>query len=154
MKKILIIYLFFFILQSCGYTPIYKANKNYNFFITEIKFNDGDQDIINFIKTNLNNYYVSNDGKKFKINANVNYKKNIISKNSSGEIEEYELQITTKFYVKSEKVDELLTFSENLKMINFNDEFEERQYERIAKQNMSRSLTSKLLMRLSRYNDN
>jgi len=154
MKKTLIIYLFLFFLQSCGYSPIFKTNKKYDFFIEEIQFNEGDRDTVNFIKTNLNNYYSSNDGKKFKINADVIYQKNILSKNSTGEIEEYELQIIVKFYVKSEKVDDLLTFNESLKMTNFSDEFEERQYERTAKQSMSRSLTSKLLTRLSRYYDN
>ena len=154
MKKTLIIYLFLFFLQSCGYSPIFKTNKKYDFFIEEIQFNEGDRDTVNFIKTNLNNYYSSNDGKKFKINADVIYQKNILSKNSTGEIEEYELQIIVNFYVKSEKVDDLLTFNESLKMTNFSDEFEERQYERTAKQSMSRSLTSKLLTRLSRYYDN
>ena len=39
-------------------------------------------------------------------------------------------------------------------MNNFNDEFEEKRYEKTLKENMAQSITSKLLIRLSRINDN
>ena len=39
-------------------------------------------------------------------------------------------------------------------MPNFNDEFQEIQYEKNMKQNMARSIVSKLLIQLSRLNDN
>jgi len=39
-------------------------------------------------------------------------------------------------------------------MNNFSDEFEELEYERVVKQTMSRSIASKLIIRLSRLNDN
>ena len=111
MKKFLLIYLLALALHACGYVPMYANNQKVDFYIENIEFDNGDKDLANFIKTNLNNYLVVKDSKKFKI-------------------------------------------KETFKMNNFSDEFEELEYERVVKQTMSRSIASKLIIRLSRLNDN
>lgn len=154
MKKFLLIYLLALALHACGYTPMYANNQKVDFYIENIEFDNGDKDLANFIKTNLNNYLVVKDSKKFKIKTSIEYVKNSLSKNSAGETEEYELSCYVIFDVESEGKNLEIKIKETFKMNNFSDEFEELEYERVVKQTMSRSIASKLIIRLSRLNDN
>jgi len=134
--------------------PMYANNQKVDFYIENIEFDNGDKDLANFIKTNLNNYLVVKDSKKFKIKTSIEYVKNSLSKNSAGETEEYELSSYVIFDVESEGKNLEIKIKETFKMNNFSDEFEELEYERVVKQTMSRSIASKLIIRLSRLNDN
>ena len=154
MKKILIIYLFLLLLQSCGYVPMYANNQKVDFYIEEIKFDDGDRDLSTYLKNNLNAYFVIKGIKKYKIDTSIDYTKNSVSKNSKGDTVEYELIAIVRFEITSEDFSKELVIKENLKMNNFSDEFEERQYEKTIKQNMARSISSKLLTQISRFNVN
>ena len=154
MKKILIIYLFSLLLQSCGYVPMYANNQSVDFYIEEIRFDDGDRDLSTYLKNNLNAYFVIKGNKKYKIDTSIDYTKNSVSKNSAGDTVEYELIAIVRFEIISEDFSKELVIKENLKMNNFSDEFEERQYEKTIKQNMARSISSKLLTQISRFNVN
>jgi hypothetical protein len=154
MKKILIIYLFSLLLQSCGYVPMYANNQKVNFYIEEIRFDDGDRDLSTYLKNNLNAYFEIKGNKKYKIDTSIDYTKNSVSKNLSGDTVEYDLIATIRFMITSEGFNKELVIKEKLKMSNFSDEFEERQYEKTIKQNMARSISSKLLTQLSRFNVN
>ena len=154
MKKILIIYLFSLLLQSCGYVPMYANNQKVDFYIEEIKFDDGDRDLSTYLKNNLNAYFVIKGNRKYKIDTTIDYTKNSVSKNSKGDTVEYELIAIVRFEITSENFSKELVIKENLKMNNFSDEFEERQYEKTIKQNMARAISSKLLTQISRFNVN
>jgi len=154
MKKFLFISLIILFLQSCGYSPMYGKNQNVNFHIEKITFNDGDKDLINFIKSNLNRYSISNNENKFNIDAKMNYEKNTVSKNAAGETEEFELYLEIDFLINSGELQKNLKIIENFKMNNFSDEFEEIRYERTIKQNMARLVTAKLINQLTRFNVN
>jgi len=154
MKKFLFISLIILFLQSCGYSPMYGKNQNVNFHIEKITFNDGDKDLINFIKSNLNRYSISNNENKFNIDAKMNYEKNTVSKNAAGETEEFELYLEIDFLINSGELQKNLKIIENFKMNNFSDEFEEIRYERTIKQNMARLVTTKLINQLTRFNAN
>ena len=154
MKKFLFLSLIILFLQSCGYSPMYGKNQNVNFHIEKITFNDGDKDLINFIKSNLNRYSISNNENKFNIDAKMNYEKNTVSKNAAGETEEFELYLEIDFLINSGELQKNLKIIENFKMNNFSDEFEEIRYERTIKQNMARLVTTKLINQLTRFNVN
>jgi hypothetical protein len=154
MKKISLIFLILLFFQNCGYTPIYSKNQNIDFYIESITFNDGDDDLAEHIKFNLNNYLSQKDGKKYKINTNIEYKKIETIKNTLGEAEEYDLSSNIIFKIEGDNLNKNINIKESFKMDNFNDEFEEREYEQIVKKNMARSIVSKLLIQLSRLNVN
>ena len=154
MKKIYITIILFLFLQSCGYAPIYSKNKKVNFYIETISFDNGDAELSNYIALNLNNYTNKKDGKKYKIDASVQFSKKVISKNTAGEAEEYELISNTSFTINNLKEIKKIDIKEIFKMNNFEDEFEERQYEQEIKKNMARSITSRLILQLSIINDN
>jgi glutaredoxin-related protein len=154
MKKIYIIFLILFFTQSCGYTPMYSKNQKVNFYIKSIEFTDSDKNLANYLRLNLNNYFEKKDGSEYIIDANISYKKTIASKDSTGEIEEYNLSSVAKFIIKSNNFSKTININETFKMENFTDEFQEREYEENIKKNMARSITSKLLFQLSRFDVN
>ena len=154
MKKIYIIFLILFFTQSCGYTPMYSKNQKVNFYIKSVEFAESDKDLANYLKLNLNNYFKKKNGSEYIIDANISYKKTIASKDSTGEIEEYNLSSVAKFIIKSNNFSKAININETFKMENFTDEFQEREYEESIKKNMTRSITSKLLFQLSRFDVN
>ena len=154
MKNLItIISLFFFLLiQSCGYAPIYGKSQKVNFYIKEINFDNGDKDLNFFIKSNLNKYLINNGGDAYKIETSIKYEKISLSKDSSGATEEYQLSSEVIFKITANKT-EILKIKEIFKMNNLHDEFEEREYEKTIKQNMARTIVSKLIIQLSKFND-
>jgi hypothetical protein len=154
MKKISLIFLILLFFQNCGYTPIYSKNQNVDFYIESITFNDGDDDLAEHIRFNLNNYMNQKDVKKYKISTNIEYKKIETSKNALGVAEEYDLSSNIIFKIEGDNLNKNINIKESFKMDNFNDEFEEREYEQIVKKSMARSIVSKLLIQLSRLNVN
>jgi hypothetical protein len=154
MKKICTIILILLFTQSCGYTPMYSKNQKVNFYIKSVEFTESDKDLANYLKLNLNNYFEKKDGSEYIIDANIIYKKTIASKDSAGEIEEYNLSSVAKFIIKSNNFSKTININESFKMENFSDEFQEKEYEDNIKKNIARTMTSKLLFQLSRFDVN
>ena len=154
MKKILIINLLFFLLLGCGFKPIYSKNKKFDFYIESLNFNNSDRELANFVKTNLNNYMINNNGRKFKIEASIDFNKKSISKDISGNTEEYELSSVLNFVISSNELSKKLSYQQVSRMKNLTDEFKELQYERSIKKNMAQSISSRLIMQLSILNAN
>jgi hypothetical protein len=154
MKKICTIILILLFTQSCGYTPMYSKNQKVNFYIKSVEFTESDKDLANYLKLNLNNYFEKKDGSEYIIDANIIYNKTIASKDSAGEIEEYNLSSVAKFIIKSNNFSKTININESFKMENFSDEFQEKEYEDNIKKNIARTMTSKLLFQLSRFDVN
>ena len=143
-KNIINLFLIFF-LTNCGFTPIYLTNNNINFSIEQIEYK-GDRDFNNFLKVNLNKYKNENDNKIF-LDVNTIYKKNISSKDSTGKITSYQLEIEAIFIVKS--TNKKIRISEKKIIDSRDDKFEETRYEKSIKQSFAYSISSKLISELS-----
>jgi len=133
---------------------MYSKNQKVNFYIKSVEFTESDKDLANYLKLNLNNYFEKKDGSEYIIDANISYKKTIASKDSTGEIEEYNLSSVAKFIIKSNNFSKTININESFKMENFSDEFQEKEYEDNIKKNIARTVTSKLLFQLSRFDVN
>ena len=142
-KNIINLFLIFF-LTNCGFTPIYLTNNNINFSIEQIEYK-GDRDFNNFLKVNLNKYKNENDNKIF-LDVNTIYKKNILSKDSTGKITSYQLEIEAIFIVKS--TNKKIRISEKKIIDSRDDKFEEIRYEKSIKQSFAYSISSKLISEL------
>ena len=97
-KKVIILLLFVNLLTHCGFTPVHLTKSNINFSITSIKLS-GDKTINRYLKSNLNNFINNNHSKKFQIEINTKYEKNVISKDKSSNTTGYQLISTTFFKV-------------------------------------------------------
>ena len=151
-KKTIAIFLLI-LLCNCGYSSIYN-NTKYN----DLKFNitsmDGDIDFNNQIKTHANLYSNLNSQNEYDIIINSNYKKDIITKNSSGVATDYKVIATVNFEVKIDGKDKNINFEETIKIVNNSDIFKQNTYERNLKRNFASSIVKKLITKILRNSDN
>ena len=148
-KKLIPIFLIILFLNNCGYTPRYALNKNVNFSINLIEIK-GDREFNNALKSKISRYGKKDVNKKvYDLNLTTRYNKNIKSKDAAGLAKEYELVITVDAIVKSELIDpKKLVFKETFNMKKFEDSFEEKNYEKIMKENLSDIILDRIIMYL------
>ena len=143
-KNIIFLSLILF-LNSCGFTPIYLKNNNVNFSIEQANF-IGDRELNNFLKINLNKYKNEEVNNKIFIEVKSEYNKIILSKDSAGEVTNYQLEANVVFLIKS--TNKVIKISEKKIMENMSDKFEETKYESSVKQSFASSITNKLISEL------
>ena len=145
LKKNIIILFLIVLLSNCGFTPIYIKNNNTNFSIEKIDFT-GDRELNNFLKSNLNQYKNKKVDNKIYIEAVSIYEKNILSKNSSGEVTKYQLDAEIVFKIKPSNKE--IKITEKKIMNSMSDKFEEARYEKLIKQSFASSISNKLSSKL------
>ena len=145
LKKNIIILFLIVLLSNCGFTPIYIKNNNTNFSIEKIDFT-GDRELNNFLKSNLNQYKNIKVDNKIYIEAVSIYEKNILSKNSSGEVTKYQLDAEIVFKIKPSNKE--IKITEKKIMNSMSDKFEETRYEKLIKQSFASSISNKLSSKL------
>ena len=143
-KHIILISLIFF-LTHCGFSPIYIKNTNTDFSIESINY-QGDRDLNNFLKINLDSYKNKKSDRKILIEATSEYKKTILTKNTASEVTNYKLIANVTFLIKSSN--KKINITEEKIINSVNDKFEESRKERAAKQNFARSISNKLISEL------
>ena len=142
--KNLILILFLFLLNSCGYTSIYKSQKPQDFQINIIEMK-GDNEINNLIKNDLKFYTNNISNIKYNISIDSNYKKIIVSKNSAGVATDYKLEVDTIISFNKGKKNNILNFNESINIKNNSNSFEQNTYEKNIKRNFASSLREKLI---------
>jgi hypothetical protein len=143
-KNIIVISLIFF-LTNCGFSPIYIKNTNTNFSIENVNY-QGDRELNNFLKINLNQYKNEKSNKKIFIEAKSGYEKIILTKNSSGDVTNYKLIAKVTFLIKS--TNKKINITEEKIISSMDDKFEETRKERTVKQNFALSISNKLISEL------
>jgi hypothetical protein len=142
--KIILISLMF-LLANCGFSPIYVKNTNNNFSIENVIYN-GDKELNNFLKTNLNQYKNEEANKKVDIEAISEYEKIILTKNKAGKVTNYKLIAKVTFLIKS--TDRKINIIEERVINTMDDKFEEAKKEKAVKQSFATSISSKLASEL------
>ena len=144
-KKKIIIFTLILFLSNCGFTPIYLDNTKGNFSIEQVNY-EGDRELNNFLKLNLNRYKDVNNDNKIFIEANSKYEKIALSKDETGKITSYQLIVEVIFLIKPNNKKIFVT--EKKIMDSMDDNFEENRFERSAKQGFASSISSKLISNL------
>tara|TARA_B100001063_G_scaffold1192_1_gene875 strand:+ start:717 stop:1172 length:456 start_codon:yes stop_codon:yes gene_type:complete len=114
------------LISNCGYRPIYSSSN------LDLKLNN-----INFESNKINNQIVRSlklfsnpDGSKsYDINIETKKEKRIVSKNSKGDTELYELKINLKMIVETKTKKITKNFENKIKYNNNDNKFELKQYE-------------------------
>jgi outer membrane lipopolysaccharide assembly protein LptE/RlpB len=145
LKKNIITLSLILFLANCGFTSIYVQNKNINFSIEQIEYT-GDRDFNNFLKINLDRYKNEKDNNKIFLNVDSKYKKSILSKDSTGKITSYRIEIEVIFTVKS--TNKKIRISEKKIIDSKEDKFDEARYEKSIKQSFAYSISNKLVSEL------
>ena len=142
LKKNIIILSLILFLTNCGFTPIYLKNKNINFSIEQVDY-IGDRDLNNYLKINLDRYKNEKNNNKIFLNVDSKYKKSILSKDSTGKITSYRIEIEVIFTVKS--TNKKIRISEKKIVDSKEDKFDEARYEKSIKQSFAYSISNKLV---------
>ena len=148
MKKLISIFLLFFLI-ACGFSPVYKniGSSKYNLIVNKMT---GNLTINNLIKNQINTYSDKKSEKKYNIDFNTEFKKTIITKNSSGVATNYELYVKTTFSVLVPNGSvEKFVFTEKFNVKNVSDAIEQRNYENIIKENIASSIKDKLISKIA-----
>ena len=147
MKKLILIFLIFF-LASCGYTAVYKNQKELSFKIS-IENLSGDKSINKILKEKLRRYSYTDSSQIYLLNINSNFSKTVLSKNKTGRATNVNLAVNIQFNVKIE--DDILNYSfqEKLNIENSSDIYEQGNYENSIKENFVSTIVEKLILELS-----
>lgn len=148
-NKIFIFLLLLISLSSCEYSPVYKNfnNEKIKIEVTDIK---GDDLINYFIKSKLKIYSKSKGNLVYTINVSTNYQKKDTSKDTTGKVINYQLNLRTVFDVSSNKIKEKIIFEESISFKNTDNTYKNKETENLIKRdfadNAVEKLTSQLLL--------
>ncbi len=156
LKKIFLLIIGSSLLLQCGFSPLYSTKDNdIGFFsINSLKLS-GDKNINNYIKINLSKFQNRTEEKKFDIEGEIFFYKDILSNDKSANVTDYKLSTITVFKVYlNNTLKKEIKISEDKIMKNMDDELEEEKYEKTVKKIFASSISSKLITELSLINDN
>ena len=150
-KKIIII-LSFFLLMGCGYEPIYskkKLEKNYNFSITSIEFeesNEINQMLINNLKSFIN---IKNKLKLLNLKIKSSTNKTTISKNLKGNAERYLIEVRVNLIIfENEVLKKEFFFKESFNYNSQTNKFNLNKYEKNIKENLISKISDNIILEL------
>ena len=148
LKNFIIILIFSFFLNNCGYTPMYSTNNEINFNFTKINIS-GEDELSDLIESNLKRFTNKEIQKEIELEIDVIYNKLSQNKDAAGKTIEYLLVAEVECNVLSEGKEKKILITRDFVMKNMNEEFEEKKYETTIKENFAYSIVNRLIMQLS-----
>jgi hypothetical protein len=129
MTKIKNIFIFLFILvfiYSCGFKPIYSTN-NLNLKLDNINFETNK--LNNQINRSLRSFSSPQGSKIYDVNFETKKEKRVVTKNSKGNTETYEIKINLNMSIVTEGKKFTKNFVHKVKYNNNDNKYELKQYE-------------------------
>ena len=152
MKNLAII-TFVLFLSHCGYSSVYKDQKLLNLRLDIIE-TKGDYEMNNLITNEIKLYSSKDSQNIYYIKIDTDYEKEVLAKDSSGVITDYNLSVTSVFSVDLNNKNKTFKFEENINIKNQTDTFEQNTYEKNIKRNFASSIREKLISAILNTNDN
>jgi len=151
MQKKIFSFLFLFLLSSCGYEATYSKKNllNYDFSISEINFT-GDREVNVKMKEKLNNYIINKKNKSFRVDILSIATKAVSAKNISGDATNFKSTVSIKVnLVMNNRLKNNFIIKESFNYNNNSNKFNLKTYEKDIKNNLTETITEKLIFRLS-----
>ena len=148
LKKIFFIILSLNLLTHCDYKPLYSNQNNLNYKIV-ISSYTGDKYINNLLISNLKRNSRDQSNKKINLSFDTKYTKNILAKDSTGTITDYQSDVVITFVITKENISENFVVTEKFNFKKMTDKYEEKNYERNIMKNIANSISQKLILRLA-----
>mgnify|MGYP001227165728 FL=1 len=152
MRNLTLIILLLF-LSSCGYSSIYKNQQSLDFQLNIIG-TEGDYEMNNLISNEIRLYSNKVSQNIYDIDIYTNYKKDVLTKNSSGLITDYNLSVVSVFSINLKSKNKTFKFKEDINIKNQSNTFEQNTYEKNIKRNFASSIREKLISAILVANDN
>ena len=141
-----IIFLFLF-LNACEYKPIFSTNET-DFRITEFNLND-DNNISNQIVRVLKKYNNPSAKKNYTLELTSDKKKEVLAKDSKGNVKSYTINIICNFKIYSnKKILKSKIISKSFIFSNDDDKFRLKKYETIIERNLVNEIIKDLVLEL------
>ena len=135
-------------LNHCDYKPVYSQQNKVDYKIVITSFT-GDKEINNLISSILKRNSKINSNKILNISFDTKYMKNVLARNTTGTITDYQANVITEFTIEKENNSENFSVNEKFNFKKMTDKYEEKNYERNIKKNLANSISEKLILRLA-----
>ena len=135
--------------SNCGYTPLYNNINNNNFKI-KVETLEGDNYINRAINLNLRKYKDSTSEKNFSLKIISQYKKRDLSKDSSGNVSNYQINLSSQFNISKDGESSIFIFKENYNLNKLEDTFENLNNEKNIKNTFATTAVNQLILELAK----
>ena len=134
--------------SGCDYSPIHSIKTNN----TEIKIisMSGDKEINNYLSKELEKKSKASS-EKMEVIINTNFSKRVLAKDTKSFATDYELQVIGNFELKKDDKSKSIKITEKFRYKNLNDNYEQKNYEKMIKLNLAQIIISKLNLRINNF---
>ena len=148
LKKFVLFIILILLSSGCDYTPIHSIKTNN----TEIKIisMSGDKEINNYLSKELEKKSKASS-EKIEIIINTNFSKRVLAKDTKSFATDYELQVIGNFELKKGDKSKSFKIIEKFRYKNLNDNYEQKNYEKMIKLNLAQIIISKLNLRINNF---
>tara|TARA_B100001758_G_scaffold9742_1_gene7316 strand:+ start:27 stop:476 length:450 start_codon:yes stop_codon:yes gene_type:complete len=147
MRKIIIIVIASFILNNCGYTPIYSS-KEKNFYIEKISQKNTSK-LNSKIANNLKIFSNENSENIIEIEINSVKKIETTQKDNKGDPSRFQMTIVLNINTIGENYNKTQSFSSSFNYSNNEDKFSLKQYEKEIENTLINKIVEKSVIYLS-----
>ena len=149
MKKLIFVVVALFILNNCGYSPIYSS-KNNNFYID---ISQKDRSKLNSkIENSIKKISNQNSENIIQLEINSNKKIKIISKDKKGDPSRFSMIISLTINTPNKnnyEINKTKSFSENFDYNNNSNKFSLKQYEKDIEDNLINKIVERAIIYLT-----
>ena len=149
MSKKFVLFIILVLLSSgCDYTPIHSIKTNN----TEIKIINmsGDKEINNYLSKELEKKSKTSS-EKIEVIINTNFSKRVLAKDTKNSATDYELQVIGNFELKKDDKSKSIKITEKFRYKNLNDNYEQKNYEKMIKLNLAQIIITKLNLSINNF---
>ena len=148
LKKFVLFIILILLTSGCDYSPIHSIKSNNTEII--IMSMSGDKEINNYLSKELEKRSRASS-KKVEVKINTNFSKRILAKNTKSFATDYELQVIGNFELKKDDKSKTIKITEKFRYKNLNDNYEQKNYEKMIKRNLAQIIISKLNLRINNF---
>ena len=149
MKKLIFVVIALFMLNNCGYSPIYSS-KNNNFYID---ISQKDRSKLNSkIENNIKKFSNKNSENIIQLEISSNKKINIISKDKKGDPSRFSMIISLTINILNKnnyEINKTKSFTEKFDYNNNSNKFSLKQYEKDIEDNLINKIIERSIIYLS-----
>ena len=148
LKKIVLFIILVLPILGCDYSPIHSIKTN----DVEIKIisMSGDKEINNYLSKELEKKS-KDSSEKIEVIINTNFSKRVLAKDTKSFATDYELQVIGNFELKKDDKSKSIQITEKFRYKNLNDNYEQKNYEKMIKLNLAKIIISKLNLRINNF---
>ena len=149
MKKLIFVVIALFMLNNCGYSPIYSS-KNNNFYID---ISQKDRSKLNSkIENNIKKFSNQNSENIIQLEISSNKKINTISKDKKGDPSRFNMTISLTINILNKnnyEINKTKSFTEEFNYNNNSNKFSLKQYEKDIEDNLINKIIERSIIYLS-----